>query len=380
MEKILHILLSSSKGGLELYVCRLMQKQAETGFEVYAFVLENSEVHKILAQNPAIRCIFGKPNRRLHWQNIRHLRKVLKAYQISILHSHNNIDVWTASIANYDKICKHFYSTYIMIGAKKKLPHYYFIYGNLEAAISTSLITNEAMAQNLAISAEKIRLVRYGVETEKFISDFQRREQIRRQWGVSENQIVIGTLARITRFKNVRELAQAFLYIEQKFQKKVVIWLIGEPSIAYSDEKTTIYVPEDLAIEQEIQEFIQKNNLQNHIFRISFQKDYIAFLDAMDIFVLASFDEMYSLSMIEAMLMEKPVIGLRSGGTPEQIGENERGLLIEQATPQAIAEAINKYLENPDLMKQKAENARAWALREHNWQNTLAEYAKIYGV
>lgn len=380
MKKILHILLSSSKGGLELYVCRLMQKQAETGFEVYAFVLENSEVHKILAQNPAIRCIFGKPNRRLHWQNIRHLRKVLKAYQISILHSHNNIDVWTASIANYDKICKHFYSTYIMIGAKKKLPHYYFIYGNLEAAISTSLITNEAMAQNLAVSADKIRLVRYGVETEKFISDFQRREQVRRLWGISENQIVIGTLARITRFKNVRELAQAFLYIEQKFQQKVVIWLIGEPSIAYSDEKTTIYVPEDLAIEQEIQEFIQNNNLQNHVFRIPFQKDYIAFLDAMDIFVLASFDEMYSLSMIEAMLMEKPVIGLRSGGTPEQIGENERGLLIEQATPQAIAEAINKYLENPDLMKQKAENARAWALREHNWQNTLAEYAKIYGV
>jgi glycosyltransferase involved in cell wall biosynthesis len=357
-----------------------MQKQAEAGFEVYAFVLENSEVHKILAQIPAIRCIFGKPNTRFHWQNIRHLRKVLKAYQIPLLHSHNNIDVWTASIANYDKICKHFYSTYIMIGAKKKLPHYYFIYGNLEAAISTSLITNEAMAQNLAVSADKIRLVRYGVETEKFISDFQRREQVRRLWGISENQIVIGTLARITRFKNVRELAQAFLYIEQKFQQKVVIWLIGEPSIAYSDEKTTIYVPEDLAIEQEIQEFIQNNNLQNHVFRIPFQKDYIAFLDAMDIFVLASFDEMYSLSMIEAMLMQKPVIGLRSGGTPEQIGENERGLLIEQATPQAIAKAINTYLENPDLMKQKAENARAWALREHNWQNTLAEYAKIYGV
>lgn len=357
-----------------------MQKQAEAGFEVFAFVLENSEVHKILAQNSAIRCIFGKPNRRLHWQNIRHLRKILKTYQIPLLHSHNSLDVWTASLANYDKICKHFYSAYIMIGAKKKLPHYYFIYGNLEAAISTSLVTNEALAQNLPINPDKIHLVRYGVDTEKLSPNSEKREQIRKQWGVAENQIVIGTLARITKFKNVKELAQAFLHIEEKFRKKVVIWLIGEPSILYSDEKTTIYQPEDLAIEQEIQEFVQKHSLQTHIIRIPFQKDYIAYLNAMDIFVLASQHEMYSLSMIEAMLMGKPVIGLASGGTPEQIGNNERGLLIQEATPQAIAQAINLYLESPELMQEKAQAAQTWALREHNWHNTLAEYNKVYGV
>lgn len=378
MQKILHILLSESKGGLELYVCRLMQKQAENGYQVYAFILENSEVHKILTNTPTIQCIFGKPNRRLHWQNIRFLRRVLKTYQISLLHSHNSIDIWTASLANYDKICKHFFSTYILINAKKKLPHYYFIYGNLEAVISTSQVTNQAIAKNLPVNPEKIRLVRYGVEVEKFVPNHQRKKQIRKQWKVAEDKIVVGTLARITKLKNVKELAYSFLYLEEEFKKKVVIWLIGEPSIIYSDEKNTLYHHEDLSIEREILSFIQENQLQEHILRIPFQKDYIAYLDAMDIFILPSSNEMYSLSMIEAMLMGKPVIGLSSGGTPEQIGNNERGLLIEQASPESIAEAIQIYLKNPHLMHEKAQKAQQWALQEHNWKSTLQAYDKIY--
>ncbi|MBK7865882.1 MAG: glycosyltransferase family 4 protein [Ignavibacteriales bacterium] len=87
--------------------------------------------------------------------------------------------------------------------------------------------------------------------------------------------------------------------------------------------------------------------------------------------MLPTHNEMYSLSVIDAMLMGLPVIGTNAGGTTEQIGNNERGLLVTPGSSLSIAEAIRFLLNNPSETKLKGENAQIWALSQHDFANTV---------
>ncbi|MDX1904075.1 MAG: glycosyltransferase family 4 protein, partial [Thermonemataceae bacterium] len=254
---------------------------------------------------------------------------------------------------------------------------YRFIYGNPSAVISTSELTNKAIAEKLAVKPEKIHLVRYGMQTEIYQENKLIIKEIREKYRANE-KIVVGTLARITPLKGVQDLAEAYEFLPEKWKDKIVFWLIGEPSILKRNGEQIIYEQEDEILDKSIRDFIEKYNLQEKVRRIGFQKNYIDFLGAMDIFVLASHNEMYALSMIEAMLMQKAVIGTQGGGTPEQVAQEQRGLLVPIRSPKAIAEAIVRYVESPELAKKMAENARLWALENHSWKKTLLAYQKIY--
>lgn len=67
---------------------------------------------------------------------------------------------------------------------------------------------------------------------------------------------------------------------------------------------------------------------------------------AMDVITLPSRYEMCSMSIIEAMMLGKPVVATRAGGNPELIQDGVTGLLIER-DPQMLAEALITLLADP---------------------------------
>jgi glycosyltransferase involved in cell wall biosynthesis len=97
----------------------------------------------------------------------------------------------------------------------------------------------------------------------------------------------------------------------------------------------------------------------------------------MDVFILATYKETYSLAVLDAMGAGLPVIGTNSGGTPEQVTP-ERGLLIEPKSAQSIADSIQYYVENISLVQQHGNAAKLWVTQEHNWPRTLEQLNKLY--
>lgn len=75
-----------------------------------------------------------------------------------------------------------------------------------------------------------------------------------------------------------------------------------------------------------------------------------------DIFVLPSYSEGFPLTIIEALSMGCPVIATAVGGIPEVINDEENGLLIEPKSSEALQEAIEKLINNPDLYKKIQKN------------------------
>jgi glycosyltransferase involved in cell wall biosynthesis len=75
-----------------------------------------------------------------------------------------------------------------------------------------------------------------------------------------------------------------------------------------------------------------------------------------DIFCHPSCQETFGYVYLEAMTVGKPIVAARAGAAPEVLGD--AALLVEPESPQALADALNRFLENEALRQQYAQRAR----------------------
>jgi len=71
----------------------------------------------------------------------------------------------------------------------------------------------------------------------------------------------------------------------------------------------------------------------------------------LDVFVLPSYREAMPMSILEAMAAAKPVVATRVNGVPEVVVDGVTGLLVPPGNPDALAEAILKLLQNPEMAR-----------------------------
>lgn len=79
---------------------------------------------------------------------------------------------------------------------------------------------------------------------------------------------------------------------------------------------------------------------------------------ASDFFASASATETQGLVFLEAMALGLPVIGVNAGGVPEYVDNEKNGFIVEPGNIKAIAEAIKKLIDNPELRESMGKNAR----------------------
>lgn len=84
------------------------------------------------------------------------------------------------------------------------------------------------------------------------------------------------------------------------------------------------------------------------------------YLQLFNVMVFPSlFSEGCPLSMLEAMAMQKVIIGSRAGAIPEIIRDHENGLLVNPGSSEEITQALVEVMDNPALRERLAANAAA---------------------
>lgn len=374
--RILHLLTSQSFGGLEMYVCSLINKLQMLGIENVLYCMPNSKVEKTAA-SLGIKTVHSK--RSGTYISISDIKKVRSlSHSKTIIHSHSRYNVWLGSLSAYFTKTPHVLSVYMNAVPKRDLLHR-LIYQRVDAILSTSYLTNSQIKDFFYVNPKHIYRVPYGRDVELIRSGESQRNQIREKLS-SSDKIVFGMMCRIDEQKGIREFVEAFKLLSKELSDKVQFWIFGEPSISsLTEDGSPIYEKEGEDLLKWIKDTIQIIDISGESFRVfGFQKEYSGYLAAMDVFVLASHCEMYSLSVIEAMILGKPIIGTKCGGTIEQIGNNERGILFTPKDAHQLSEVITEYINYPEMRKNHGESARHWGEKEHSWNISLESQIKIY--
>lgn len=377
--KVLHCIHSLSWGGLEIYTVELIQKLAAAGVHQKVLCAAQGRVAEELKKSGVELVTF--PEKKLSKLKTASLiRKIIRTDKITHLHSHTRLDMWACALALFARKTgpRHIYNLYMNATPKQDFVHRW-LFAKVDALCSSSENILADVKKNFPIDPKKLHLVRYGRNTESFIPYPKERQDLRALYRASDNTMVIGTLCRIDPGKGVRELAQSLEHLNDNELGKVQLWIIGDPTIiGKTAEGAPIPSPESAELLAWLKKLNQNPRYKDSLVLIPFQKNYVPYIDALDLFALASYNETYSLSVLDAMMMAKPVIGTNTGGTPEQVGANERGRLVEAHSAESIAEAVRFYLQNPEVARTQGTQAQRWALEKHQWPQTLQYFLNLY--
>jgi glycosyltransferase involved in cell wall biosynthesis len=239
-----------------------------------------------------------------------------------------------------------------------------FRYASVVTACSPDL---RAGAIKLGSPASRVQLLPWGADPDVF-SPNRNIAKIREKHGLSTDIPILLSLGRLVRKKGLKYLIQAMPMILSA-QPKTVLLIAGN-----GPEKNSL---QNLTHKLGVQESIQ------FIGEIEWQDvpDYLALTD---VFAVPSIhDEHGNLdglptTILEAMASGCPIVATDVAGIPLVIQHEYNGLLVPEAQPEALANAIIMLLNNPDLALRYGLISRNRVIGELNWQQIAKHFEKFY--
>ena len=101
------------------------------------------------------------------------------------------------------------------------------------------------------------------------------------------------------------------------------------------------------------------------------------FLSEIDVYLLLSGMEGLGQTIIEALLMEKPVIATNIGGIPELIEDGKTGFLIEAGNHDDLIKKINRVFDQPVVASNMGSKGKETMQENFNWDNIAKKFVLI---
>lgn len=187
------------------------------------------------------------------------------------------------------------------------------------------------------------------------------RKEIRSAWGISDNEIVIGTVGSLIKRKRIINLIESIALIAHISEQPVKCMIVGK-----GPEKGNLV------------EIVKIKNLGGEVIFTGFQSDAISHINALDIFAMPSENEGMPRVILEAMLMGKPVIASDITGPSELVVNGETGFLVPVGKTDAIAGAILRLIENPILRERMGEKAKERVTRNFPVEKYVNDVENVF--
>lgn len=183
---------------------------------------------------------------------------------------------------------------------------------------------------------------------------------VRGEWQGEQNQrFTIGLVANLRPIKRIDDLIRACGLLHQRgYSFELRIAGGGEPD-DYQD------LAMSLGIDEQVVFLGSVSNAEDHI-------------KCFDIAVLCSETEGFSNAIIEYMRAGKPVVCTHTGGNPEIVTEGENGYLIPVGNVEALAEALQTLMDNPELRTTMGEAAKATIAGKYSISNMVQQHVELY--
>jgi len=98
----------------------------------------------------------------------------------------------------------------------------------------------------------------------------------------------------------------------------------------------------------------------------------------MDVVVLPSEIDACSRVLFESMAMQKPLVAINAGGTPEVVQDGITGFLVEPGDTSRMAKSMRKLLQNKSLSEQYGKAGRKRVEEMFTIERNIKETEDVY--
>lgn len=223
-------------------------------------------------------------------------------------------------------------------------------------------VAYECQATRLHFSHTKGVVVYNGIDTDFYGPDESDRTEIRKRMHIASDAVVVLYVGRIAESKGVGDLITAFSGLPRENLKEVRLLLVGPIEISEPGIRAKMDAPP-----------------VGVTFAGPAEKDAVRdYYRAADVFVLPSYREGISSSLIEAMACEIPAIVTDVGGNPEVVRDEEEGKIVPPRDVEALRGALTRLITDDKLRSILGRKARLRILSQFNMKMMAQQYIDLY--
>jgi PEP-CTERM/exosortase A-associated glycosyltransferase len=216
------------------------------------------------------------------------------------------------------------------------------------------------------LPAERLHIVPNGVDVARFVPR-QPDDTTRARLGL-QGRTVVGYIGTFFGFEGVEELVEALARLIKQGRNDLAGLIVGAG---------TTY--------EACREIAQRHGLADRILHPGHvaAEEVERLYSVMDVLAyprrsLRITELVTPLKPLEAMAMEKAVIGSDVGGIRELIQDGVTGLLHRSGDVGDLAATIEKLADDPNLRRTLGRQARAWVAEQRDWKHIIPQYVPIY--
>ena len=359
--KVLHLTYHMGIGGTEQVIFQLVKNADESLFENSIVCLEG-EVGPIGQQLKESGTQFHILNRKpgFDLNLIKSVRKIIKTENTNIVHCHQYTPYVYGVLASLLTRCRVVFTEHGRFHPDRYSWKRRIINPLLGTATSSitaiSTATKEALANFEWFRRSSITVIYNGIKATPPPTEHRNQNEL----DLTDQNIVFGTITRFDTIKNLPMMINAFAQVF-KNNPQARLLLVGD-----GDERPAM---EDL---------VRKLDIKDAVIFTGFQTDTKKFMSLIDVYVLSSFSEGTSMTLLEAMSFSTCCIVTAVGGNVEIIKDQLNGFVVESDDTQQLADTMQRLTDDKKARHQMGIEAKNTFDQKFDLNLMIQKYKELY--
>jgi glycosyltransferase involved in cell wall biosynthesis len=362
---ITHVVENLNRGGLERMVLELVKIQHRQGHrcQVVCLFETGSQAHELDALGiPVIGC---HKRDGVDFRALARARRSFARHGTEVLHTHNAVAHYQAVLASCGLGIRRILNTRHGMGVNQRTGRREWLYRRALAHTDTVVTVCQAALRDAVargiVPRLKAEVVPNGIPVNLFApASPDMRLRLLEALQLPAHATLIGTVGRLNWAKDQIGLIRAFGQVHARHPHAALV-LIG-----------------DGELRAHLQQRVNDEGLQQAVHFLGDRNDVQALLRGLDLFVLSSLSEGYSMALLEACATALPIVATDVGGNGEIVHDGHTGRLVPAGDPPALAEAMLALIQAPQKASACGRAAREWVERNGSLETMAGRYDRLY--
>lgn len=285
---------------------------------------------------------------------VKDLINIIKKENIDVVHARSRVPAWIAFFA-----CRQTKAAFVTTCHGYYTPHLFSrAMGLGKRVIAISEVIGRHMVHDFGVPADIVHIIPRSVDLSKF--------QIKRAEKAINAPKIITMIGRITPLKGHPYFLKAMSQVV-RHMPNVKIQIIGDAP------------PKKKAYKDELLMLSRRLGLSSHVEFLGNRRDIPQLLSQSDCLVLSTItQEAFGRVILEAQAAGVPVVATKVGGVVEIIDDAKTGLLVMPKDPEAMAKAVIRILQDPQLSARMVEQSQRRIDERYTIKHMADATIKVY--